>query len=161
MKNKMALIVPVLLFGFGLIDSLCAQTAEEFEQQGLNHFRRAFYEAVPQKDNTRAQAEYGRAEKAFQEAIREKPDRVEPYLHLGRTYFVQKKYRQAAEAYREAIRLAPERKTAYLQLASALEMNGDYAGAVQALKQLRARETDERAIQILDRFIGELQKKMQ
>jgi cytochrome c-type biogenesis protein CcmH/NrfG len=160
MKNKMALMVLVLFFAFGLIDSLCAQTAGEFEQQGLDHFRKAFYEAVPQKDNTRAQAEYGKAEKAFREAIRKKPGRVEPYLHLGRTYFVQKKYQKAGEVYREAITLAPERKPIYLKLASALEMQGDYAGAIGVLKQLRDRETDERAIQILDGFIAEMEKKM-
>ena len=160
MKKKITLIVPVLFLGFALSGILYAQTAEEFEQQGIDHFRKAFYEAVPQKDKTRAQAEYGNAEKAFQEAIRKKPDRVEPYLHLGRTYFVQKKYQQAGEVYREAIRLAPERKPVYLQLASALEMKGDYAGAIRVLKQLKARETDERAIQILDGFIGELEKKM-
>ena len=53
---------------------------------------KAFYEAVPQRDKTRAQVEYSCAEKAFQQAIRKKPDRVEAYLYLGRTYFVQKKY---------------------------------------------------------------------
>ena len=96
------------------------------------------------------------AEKAFQEAIRSKPDWVEPYLHLGRTYFVQQKYRLAAEVYRKALTLAPQRKEIYLQLASALEMAGDYEGAVGVLKELRTQEADPRSIRILDDFIQRL-----
>jgi len=151
----------MLLIFFGLTGTFpcMAQTADEYEKQGLSHFRKAFYEATPRKDKAGAAAEYREAEKAFQKAIEKNPRRVEPYLHLGRTYFVQKKYEKAATRYREALKLAPERKEICLQLASALEMGGDYAGAVDVLKQLREKETDERSIQILDDFIEKLKRK--
>jgi cytochrome c-type biogenesis protein CcmH/NrfG len=153
--------VAVLLLGLGLGMSgvAGAQTAQELERKGVEHFGKAFHEAAPRHEHRKAAAEYRQAEEAFQEAIQSKPDWVEPYLHLGRTYFVQKKYRQAAEVYRKALTIAPQRKEAYLQLASALEMAGDYEGAVRVLKDLRAREVDERSIRILDDFIKRIQSR--
>jgi cytochrome c-type biogenesis protein CcmH/NrfG len=138
-----------------------AQTAEEFEKRGLAHFREAYYKAIPQGEKARADIEFSLAEKAFLEAIRKRPDRVEPYLHLGRTYFVQKEYAKAARVYRKALDRAPEQKETYLQLASALEMAGDYEGAIDILKRLRQEETDERSVQILDGFISQLEKRSQ
>jgi cytochrome c-type biogenesis protein CcmH/NrfG len=129
----------------------------ELNQSGLNHFNKAFREATPRGEHSKAATEYSLAEKAFQEAIRSNPGWVEPYLHLGRTYFVQQKYRQAAEVYQKALTIAPQRKEVYLQWASALEMAGDYQGAIKVLQTLRAQETDERAIGILDGFIKRLQ----
>ena len=133
-----------------------AQTAKDLDGSGLDHFRKAFYEAAPRKEHGKAEAEYRLAEKAFREAIRSKPDWVEPYLHLGRTYFVQQKYPLAAEVYRKALTIAPQRKEIYLQLASAREMAGDYEGAIEVLKELRAQEVDARSIRILDDFIQRL-----
>jgi cytochrome c-type biogenesis protein CcmH/NrfG len=138
-----------------------AQTANELNQAGQDHFNKAFYEATPRQEHAKATDEYGLAEKSFQAAIRSQPDWVEPYLHLGRTYFVQQKYRQAAELYQKALTLAPQRKEAYLQWASALEMAGDYQGAVKVLQTLRAQETDARALAMLDKFIKRLQARAQ
>ena len=138
-----------------------AQTANELDQAGLDHFSKGFYEATPRGERARAAEEYRLAEQSFQEAIRSQPDWVEPYLHLGRTYFVQQKYRQAAELYQKALTLAPQRKEVYLQWASALEKAGDYPGAVQVLQTLRAQETNERALAKLDEFIKRLQDRAQ
>ena len=107
----------------------------------MDHFSKGFYEATPRSENAKAAEEYRLAEQSFQAAIRSQPDWVEPYLHLGRTYFVQQKYRLAAEVYRKALTIAPQRKEIYLQLASALEKAGDYQGAVKVLQTLRAQET--------------------
>lgn len=134
-----------------------AQMDRELNQGGLDHFNKAFLEATPRGEHSKAAAEYSLAEKAFQEAIRSKPGWVEPYLHLGRTFFVQQKYRQAAEVYQKALTIAPQRKEVYLQWASALEMAGDYQGAINVLQTLRAQETDAHAIGILDGFIQRLQ----
>jgi len=113
---------------------VAAQMANELNQAGLDHFSKGFYEATPRGEHGKAAEEYSQAEQSFQEAIRSQPDWVEPYLHLGRTYFVQQKYPQAAELYRRALTMAPERKEIYVQLASALEMGGDYEGAVKVLQ---------------------------
>jgi tetratricopeptide (TPR) repeat protein len=106
-----------------------------------------------------ADVEFTLAEKAFQKAIEKYPQRVKAYLHLGRTYYVQKKYAAAAETYRSALVIAPQQKEIYLRLASALEKAGDYRGAINALEELRAQETDDRAIRIIDDFIGKMEKR--
>jgi cytochrome c-type biogenesis protein CcmH/NrfG len=138
-----------------------AQMANEFNQAGLDHFSKGFYEATPRGEGAKAAEEYRLAEQSFQEAMRSQPDWVEPYLHLGRTYFVQQKYRQAAELYQKALTLAPQQKEVSTQLASALEMAGDYPGAIQVLQTLRAQETNEHAIAKLDKFIKRLQARAQ
>jgi tetratricopeptide (TPR) repeat protein len=138
-----------------------AQMANELNRAGLDHFSKGFYEATPRGEDAKAAEEYRLAEQSFQEAIRSEPDWVEPYLHLGRTYFVQQKYRQAAEVYQRALTVAPQRKEVYTQWASALEMARDYQGAVRVLQTLRAQERDEHAIAILDKFIKRLQARAQ
>lgn len=138
-----------------------AQMASELNQAGLDHFSQGFYQAAPRGERAQAAEEYRLAEQSFQEAIRSKPDWVDPYLHLGRTYFVQKKYRQAAELYQKALAVAPQRKEIYLRWASALEKAEDYQGAIKALQTLRAQETDEHALAKLDEFIKQLQERAQ
>ncbi len=159
MRSRLIFILLLAAILQGTAALAGAEPAAELDARGLSHYGKAFYEAAPNQDATRAASEYGLAEEAFQEAIRKKPDWVEPDLHLGRTYFVQEKYRQAAEIYRQALTLAPQRKEIYLQLASTLEMAGDYEGAVGVLKDLRGRETDERARGMVDKFIEKLQSR--
>jgi cytochrome c-type biogenesis protein CcmH/NrfG len=157
------LIVYLIVFNLLLAPAapIAAQIADELNQAGLDHFSKGFYEATPRGERAIAAEEYRLAEQSFQEAIRRQPDWVEPYLHLGRTYFVQQKYRQAAELYQKALTLAPQQKEVYTQLASALEMAGDYPGAIQVLQTLRTQETNERAIAKLDKFIKRLQARTQ
>jgi tetratricopeptide (TPR) repeat protein len=152
------LVCKVLLATAGPV---AAQKADELNQAGLDHLSKGFYDATPRGERAKAAEEYSLAEQSFQAAIGSKPDWVEPYLHLGRTYFVQQKYRQAAEAYQKALTLAPQRKEVYTQWASALEKAGDYQGAVKALQTLRAQETNERTIAKLDEFIKRLQARAQ
>jgi cytochrome c-type biogenesis protein CcmH/NrfG len=140
---------------------VAAQMANERNQAGIDHLSKGFHEATPRGEYAKAAEEYRLAEQSFQEAIRSQPDWVEPYLHLGRTYFVQQKYRQAAEVYQKALTIAPQRKEIYTQWASALEMAGDYQGAAKVLQTLRAQETNERAIAKLDEFIKRLQARTQ
>jgi cytochrome c-type biogenesis protein CcmH/NrfG len=134
-----------------------AQMAADMNKSGLDHFSKGFYRATPRGERAKAAEEYSLAEQSFQQAIRSNPDWVEPYLHLGRTYFVQQKYRQAAEVYQQALALAPQNQEIYIQLASALEMAGDYQSAVKVLQTLQSRETNERSIAKLDQIIKRLQ----
>ncbi len=160
----MRLLLTYAIIGLLLLSAAgpaAAQTAEELNQSGLAHFKKGFYEAAPHGESARAAQEYQLAEQSFQEAIRRKPDWVDPYLKLGRTYFVQKKYRRAAEVYQKALTLAPQQKAIYLQLASSLEMAGDYQGAAKVLQTLRSQETDERALAKLDEIIQRLQARAQ
>lgn len=159
--KKFIITIWFLVFALSqLILQVQAQTAEELERTGLVHFRKAYYEYTPHKDIEQANLEFSLAEEAFKEALKRNPDRVESYIHLGRTYFVQKRYGEAAAMYKKALKVAPERKEIYLKLASALEMGGDYEGAIKTLKRLRREEDDERPIRILDEFINKLEREM-
>ena len=140
----------------GLLLQTHAQTAEDYEKTGIEHLNEAYFKALPQKNHRRANTEFALAESAFKKAIEMKPTMVEPYLHLARTYHLQKKYHQAADMYREALDLAPHEKKIYLKLASAQEMAGDYEGAVKTLQDLRTQETDPRSLRILDDFIHKI-----
>jgi len=154
------LFFTILFLAFtGLFFHARAQNEEDFEKKGLKHFDSAFFKAIPQKNRARADAEFALAEIAFQKAIEKNPHRISAYLHLGRTYSAQKKYATAAETYRSALVIAPQQKEIYLRLASALEKNGDYWAAINALEELRALESDDRAIRIIDDFIGEMEKR--
>jgi cytochrome c-type biogenesis protein CcmH/NrfG len=158
-KLLICLMVGVLLLV--AVGPASAQKAAELNQAGLAHFTRGFYEAAPRGEDAQAAEYYRLAEQAFQQAIQRQPDWVEPYLRLGRTYFVQKKYRQAAEVYRQALACDPQNKVIYTQLASALEMAGDYQGAIQTLQTLRSRETSERSIAKIDQVIKRMQARAQ
>jgi len=153
------LFLTILFLAFtGLFSHANAQN-EDFEETGRKHYNNAFFKAMPQKNQARADAEFALAEKAFQKAIEKKPRRVAAYLHLGRTYYMQKKYAAAAGIYRSALVIAPQQKKIYLRLASALEKDGDYRGAINALEELRALESDDRVIRIIDDFIGKIEKR--
>ena len=154
-------LLPTILFLAltGLLSLALAQSEEDLEKDGLKHFDNAYFKAIPQKNRAMADEEFALAEKAFQRAIEKTPQRLKPYLHLGRTYSAQKKYTAAAEIYRSALVIAPHQKKIYLWLASALEKGGDFRGAINALQELRALESDDRVIRIIDDFIGKMEKR--
>ena len=133
-----------------------AQTSEELEESGVAHFKKGYYEALPKKKTAEAADEFWKAETALRQAIKQSPDRVSAYLHLGRTLFVQEKYTEAAEVYAAALKIDPGNKPVYLQLASAREMAGDYVGAAGALEQLRALEDDPQALRMIDDLISRM-----
>ena len=136
-----------------------AETADALEQSGLKHFREAYFKAAPKNDHARATREFAMAERDFKKALAKQPERISLYLHLGRTYYAQQKYPQAVHVLRQALAIAPDHKPVYLQLAASLEMTGDYDGAIATLNQLRERENEPRALQIIDGFIQELDAK--
>lgn len=155
---KKTLFKTILFLTFtGLLFYAPAQSEDDFEKAGRKHFGNAFFKAMPQKKKALADEEFALAEKAFLKAIGKKPQQVDAYLDLGRTYYVQKKYTAAAKIYRFALVIAPEQSKIYLRLASALEKAGDYQGAINALETLRSLETDERATMILNGFIGKIE----
>ena len=154
--KKIWLITIFFVAYLGSIPFVRAQGEEDFNQTGLKHLDNAYFKAIPQKDEARAQAEFAHAERSFKKAINKKPGDVTPYLHLGRTYFVQKKYHKAVELYKQASALAPQDKKIKLQLASALEKAGRYEESIIILENMKAEETDIRVIRILDGFIGKM-----
>jgi cytochrome c-type biogenesis protein CcmH/NrfG len=154
--KKIWLITILSVVYLGSIPCVQAQDEEDFDRTGLKHLDNAYFKAIPQKDEARAKAEFAHAERAFRKAINKKPGDAKSYLHLGRTYFVQKKYHKAAELYKQASRIAPQDKKIKLRLASALEKAGRYEESIITLENMKAEETDMRVIRILDGFIGKM-----
>ena len=136
-----------------------AQSAESLDSTGMQHFNRAFYELVPKHQTEEAAREFTLAENAFCQAIEQNPEWVEPYLHLGRALFVQKKYAQAAEIYSKAAAIAPGRQDIQLQLASALEKAGDYHAALRVLENMRSRQKGAGSQAVLDDLILKMKKR--
>jgi cytochrome c-type biogenesis protein CcmH/NrfG len=159
--KKIIFLTVLFLISPGLICHVSGQSPEDLEKEGLKYFDNAFFRSVNQKGKAKSNVEFAHAEKAFKKAIEKNPNRVEPYLHLGRTFFVQKKYLQAAQVYRTALTIAPQKKKIYLKLASALEMAEDFEGAISALEELRHQETDPRVIQLLNDFISKIEKRVE
>lgn len=156
MKTIVRILVVAIALAIGLGTQCRAQSTDELEAAGVAHFKKAYYEALPKKKTAEADEEFRKAETALRKAIKQNPERVSPYLHLGRTLFVQAKYQEAAKTYSDALKLDPENKPVYLQLASAQEQAGDYAGAVGTLQLLQSKETDPAALNKLDELIGRL-----
>jgi tetratricopeptide (TPR) repeat protein len=159
--KKIIFLTVLFLISPGLICRVIGQSPEDLEKEGLKYFDNAFFRSVNQKGKTRSNVEFARAEKAFKKAIEKNPSRVEPYLYLGRTFFVQKKYLQAAQVYRTAMTIAPQKKKIYLKLASALEMAEDFEGAISTLEELRQQETEPRAVRILNDFISKMEMRVE
>jgi len=157
--KKNIFITVVMVFSLVVIAAnSAAWTAAELDRSGLEHFRLAFYEMTPQQDAAGALQEYQLAEQDFLAAIRLAPDWIEPYLHMGRTCFVQKKYQMAADFYQQALKIAPERQEVSLQLASALQMAGDFRQAITILTELQFKERNEKSLRILADFIQRLEQ---
>lgn len=159
MKTIVRMFVGAIALVIGFGTEGLAQSADELEATGVSHFKKAYYEAAPQKKTDEATEEFQKAEAAFRKAIRDSPGRVSAYLHLGRTLFVQGKYQDAAETYGAALKIDPENKPAYLQLASAQEQAGNHAGAVATLQKLRLKEKDPAALNKLDQLITQIKQR--
>ena len=157
--RKILLITMLLVAYLSPAHHIQAQVEEDYEQTGRKHFDNAYFKAIPQKDKAAAKTEFANAERAFKKAIDKNPQNVKAYLHLGRTYFVQKKYREAAQVYQQASGMAPQDKNIMLPLASAQEKAGDYEGAIRTLERMKAGETDTRTIGILDDFIAKMKER--
>lgn len=156
MKATVRMLAVAIALAISLGTEGRTQSTDELEAAGRAHFRKAYYEALPKQRPSEAADEFQKAEAALRKAIRQNPERISAYRHLGRTLFVQEKYREAAAVYGEALTIDPADKPLYLQLASAREMAGDLAAAVAALEQLRAMEDDPRAIRMIDDLISRM-----
>ncbi len=159
MRKHVSVTLFFLFCTLGISNTSMAQSALLFDSNGMKHFHRAYYELVPQHETEKAAAEFQLAEEAFSKAIQEKPLWVEPYLHLGRCLFVQKKYTEAANIFQKAATLVPERKEIQLQVASSMEMAGDYQAALKVLKSLRNQEKNAKAMTVLDELICKMERR--
>jgi tetratricopeptide (TPR) repeat protein len=66
------------------------------------------------------QFNFGRARKAYNEAIRRRQDFAEPWNNLGTVYFLDKKYRKSVRCYRRALELSSSSAVFHLNLGTSL-----------------------------------------
>jgi FimV-like protein len=69
------------------------------------------------------------------QAVMAAPDRLEPYLELGRVHQERRQYSQALQIYQQAIRVSPEDPRPYHQAGLALKENKDYLGAEHMVRR--------------------------
>jgi tetratricopeptide (TPR) repeat protein len=127
-----------------------------FNDKGLGHYNRAYYEFLAAGKREQAEEEFEKAVLAFQEAIGINDRFVAAHRNLGRVYTVQKKDGAALDEYRKVVDLEPENLENYLPLASALERLGRLDEARQVLTQAKALSRDSRVWEVLDRLINTL-----
>jgi TolA-binding protein len=78
---------------------------------------------------------YKEAIKAYEQAIRFNPGRVDAYMSLGLDYYKIGNYSEAVHAYKQAIKIKPDEQSAYNKLAAAYILLGKYSMALDAFKE--------------------------
>ena len=88
------------------------------------------------------QGRNGEAIKAYEQALRLRPNSVEAYNKLGDAYYYAGNFYKALEAYKQAVRIKPDMAEAYYNLGMTYMELGDRASAALqsgTLKTLDAR----------------------
>lgn len=127
-----------------------------FNDKGLTHYNRAYYDFLASGKTAQADEEFEKAVAAFREAIRINDQFVEAYRNLGRVYTVQKKDDLAVEACRKVVTLEPENLENYLPLASALKRIGKCAEARDVLVRAKSLTGDPLVRETLEKLIDKL-----
>lgn len=78
---------------------------------------------------------FARAENAFKQAIRFKPDFYEAYISLGNVYFIIGNYLDAIEAYHYVLKNFGDKQLLYNKIGTSYLMLGDYNKAIDSYRQ--------------------------
>ena len=127
-----------------------------FNEKGLAHYNRAYYEFQAAGKTAEANEEFEKAVRAFQEAIRIDDRFAQAHRNLGRVYTVQNRCDLAAEQYRKLVELEPENLENYLPLASALERLGRFGEAGDVLTRAKSLTSDPLLRESLDKLIEKM-----
>ena len=134
---------------------------EYYIEEGMGHFKKGYYEALPNGRKTEAAEDLERAAVAFKRAIAKRKDSVQARRHLARVYYVQKRYLAAAEQYREVSILNPSDIDTHVITALAYTKAQKYTEAIEQLKTAKAWTTDQAVIQKLDGYIKKIEQERQ
>ena len=130
--------------------------ARVHNQQGMDFFRKGFYDHAPKNQAAEAERNYRLAVKELKAAILKDSSYVDAHRNLARVYFVQKNFVGAAEEYTRVAGLAPGDLDAYVNLALALVELKRPGEALQALEKAKGHTTDPKALEALDSYIGKI-----
>jgi tetratricopeptide (TPR) repeat protein len=125
-------------------------------QQGMEYFKKGFYDHAPRNQVADADRNYRLAVKELKAAIWKDSSYTEAHRNLARVYFVQKNFDGAAQEYTRVAELAPGDLDAYVNLALALIELRRSGEALQALENAKGHTTDPKALETLDSYIGKI-----
>lgn len=134
-------------------------TVAEYNQKGLSHFKKGFYNFAPKLKKKEALQEYAFAIQEYNKALSIEPDYADARRNLARVYYVQKKFLKAVEHYEKLIELDPQDLDLYMLTASAYEKMGSDTEALEWIERAKAMTTDPGAIEIMDRCIKRIKRK--
>jgi tetratricopeptide (TPR) repeat protein len=97
-----------------------AHNEHDWVKKGLDHLR---------------SKNFARAENAFKQALRLKPDFYEAYINLGNVYFIIGNYFDAIESYNYALKNIGFKDVLYNKIGTSYLILGDYNKAIEAYKQ--------------------------
>ncbi len=130
--------------------------ARSHNQQGMEYFKRGFYDHAPRNQVADAERNYRLAVKELKTAISKDFSYTEAHRNLARVYFVQKNFDGAAEEYKRVAELAPGDLDAYVNRALALIELGRPGEAIQVLENAKGHTRDPKALETLDSYMGKI-----
>ncbi len=83
-----------------------------------------------------------RAENAFNQALKLKPDFYEVYINLGNVYFVTGRYTEAIESYNYAAKKMDYKNAVYNKIGTSYFLLGDYYKSIEAFKKAKYEENN-------------------
>ena len=160
-ERSLAVIASTLILVFlswsgAFCQELGAGEAGYHNMQGMEHFKKGFYEHAPKNQTAEAERNYGLAVKEFQTAISRDSSYTDAHRNLARVYYVQKNFHKAAEEYQRVTELAPSDLDAYVNLALALIELKRPDEAIQALENAKGQTSDPKALETLDSYIAKV-----
>lgn len=122
-------------------------------RQGMEYFKKGFYDHTPKHQDAEAEMNYGFAVKEFTAAIAQDPSSLEAHRNLARVYHVQKNFAGAAEEYKRVTELAPDDLDAYVNGALAFIELKRFDEAIQTLERAKGQTSDPKVLDTLDAYI--------
>lgn len=167
MKNQVflarlpAVITAAVIFVFICLPKAFCQDgsvgeADIHNRQGLEYFKKGFYDHAPKNQAAEAERNYGLAVKEFKAAISRDFSNKEAHRNLARVYYIQKNFDGAAEEYRRVTELVPGDLDAYVNLALALIELKRPAEAIQVLENAKGHTSDPKVLETLDSYIEKI-----
>ena len=157
-ERLLAVIVGAMMLAFLFVPGAFCQDRSVDEagfhnRQGMEYFKKGFYDHAPKNQEAEAERNYGLAVKEFKAAISRDFSFAEAHRNLARVYYVQKNFAGAAEEYKRVTDLAPGDLDAYVNLALALIELKRPAEAIQVLENAKGHASDPKVLETLDSYI--------
>jgi tetratricopeptide (TPR) repeat protein len=130
-------------------------------RQGMEYFKKGYYDHAPRNQAAEAERNYGLAVKEFKAAISSDFSSAEAHRNLARVYYVQKNFDGAAEEYKRVAELAPGDLDAYVNLALALIELKRSAEAIRVLESAKDHTCDPKALETLDSYIEKVRARQE